>query len=140
VAFVSAVMLATLPIHIQFSRLALNNIADPLFGTLTFYFIARGFKYPHKMRGNFAWAGAMLGLTQYFYEGGRFLYPALTLGWLGFLGGWAYLRHIRPLITFSILRKSKRGAIFAQLKRIDPMPIIRAGVVLWVVAICVGAP
>jgi hypothetical protein len=140
VAFVSAVMLAALPIHIQFSRLALNNIADPLFGTLTFYFIARGFKYPHKMRGNFAWAGAMLGLTQYFYEGGRFVFPALTLGWLGFLGGWAYLRHIRPLITFSIFRKSKRGAVFALLKHIDPMPIIRAGVVLWVVAICVGAP
>lgn len=140
VAMMAMVAFASLPIHIQFSRLALNNIADPLFGTLTFYFIARGLKYPHQMRGNFAWAGAMLGLTQYFYEGGRFVYPVLVLGWFGFVGGWAYLRHIRPLLTFLVIRKNTRRAILAGLSHLDPMPIIRAGMILWVVAICVGAP
>lgn len=140
IAFLAMVTFATLPVHIQFSRLALNNIADPLFGTLIFYFIARGINRPHQMRANFVWAGAMLGLTQYFYEGGRFLFPALTLGWLGWIGGWAYLRYMRPLITFSIFRPAKRKAIFAQLGGINPMPIVRAGIILWIVAVCVGAP
>ena len=30
----------------------------------------------------FAWAGVFLGLTSYFYEGGRLLYPALIVSWL----------------------------------------------------------
>ncbi|MCU0482424.1 MAG: glycosyltransferase family 39 protein, partial [Anaerolineae bacterium] len=140
VAIMAAIALAVLPVHIQFSRIALNNIADPLFGTLTFYFIARGFNRPHQIRGNFAWAGAMLGLTQYFYEGGRFLYPVLTLSWLGLLGGWAYVRHIRPMITPALFNKTKRQAIIQKLSVMNPIPIIRAGVILWVVAVCVGAP
>lgn len=140
IAFLAMTTFATLPIHIQFSRLGLNNIADPLFGTLTFYFIARGLNRPHQIRANFVWAGAMLGLTQYFYEGGRFLYPALTLGWLGLIGGWAYVRHIRPMLTVSIFNRAKRREIIGQLSTINPMPIVRAGVLLWVVTICVGAP
>lgn len=139
-AFLATVAFATLPIHIHFSRLALNNIADPLFGTLTFYFIARGLNRPHQMRANFVWAGAMLGLTQYFYEGGRFLYPALTLSWLGLVGGWAYLRHIRPLISLTIFRPAKRKAILEQLADVRWMPFLRAGILLWIVAACVGAP
>ena len=140
VAMVTALALAALPIHIQFSRIALNNIADPLFGTLVFYFIARGFNRPQQIRGNFAWAGAMLGLTQYFYEGGRFLFPVLTLGLFGLLGSWSYIRYIRPMITPAIFNKTKRGAIITKLPAINPMPIIRAGVILWVVAVCIGAP
>ena len=140
VAMVAALALAALPIHIQFSRIALNNIVDPLLGTLTFYFIIRGLNRPHQIRGNFAWAGAMLGLTQYFYEGGRFLFPVLTLGLFGLLGSWSYIRYIRPMITPAILNKSKRPDIIARLPKINPMPIIRAGIILWVVAVCVGAP
>jgi hypothetical protein len=61
--------------------LGLNNIADPLFGTLALAFLTRGIRA--NRRANYALAGAMLGLTQYFYEGGRFLYPALVIGWMG---------------------------------------------------------
>lgn len=82
VALLSAALLAALPVHIQFSRLGLNNVVDPVFGTLACYFVLRGLKYPDQMRGHFAWAGVMIGLTQYFYEGGRFMYAPLIVGWL----------------------------------------------------------
>lgn len=79
-ALLAALLLATFPPHIQFSRIALNNIADPLFGTLMLAFLARALK--NGRRADYALAGTMLGLTQYFYEGGRFLYPALALLWI----------------------------------------------------------
>jgi hypothetical protein len=82
-ALLAALFLAVFPPHIQFSRIGLNNIADPLFGTLALAFLVRGFKY--QRRADFAIAGAALGLTQYFYEGGRLLFPLLlflSLAWL----------------------------------------------------------
>lgn len=82
IGLVAAAMLAALPPHIQFSRLALNNIADPLFGTLSFAFMARAFRTQRRV--DFALSGACLGLTQYFYEGGRLLYPPLMLMWVGY--------------------------------------------------------
>ncbi|GAB4514461.1 MAG: hypothetical protein OHK0046_16590 [Anaerolineae bacterium] len=68
----AALLLATLPPHLHFSRLGLNNIADPAFGTLALAFV---------LGERYILAGVMLGLTQYFYEGGRLLYPALLLAW-----------------------------------------------------------
>lgn len=76
----AAVLLTALPPHIQFSRLALNNIGDPLFGTLAFAFMARAFRTQRRV--DYALSGAALGLTQYFYEGGRLLYPPLMVGWV----------------------------------------------------------
>lgn len=80
VALAAALLLATFPPHIHLSRLSLNNIADPLFGTLALGWLAWGWKTGH--RGYFALAGAALGLTQYFYDGGRLLYPPLICTWL----------------------------------------------------------
>ncbi|MDX1994188.1 MAG: glycosyltransferase family 39 protein [bacterium] len=74
----AALLLATFPPHVHFSRLGLNNIADPLFGTLALALVWRGLR--DGRQGDFAWAGVMLGLTQVFYEGGRLLYPPLTVG------------------------------------------------------------
>lgn len=79
VALLAALLLAVFPPHIHFSRLGLNNIADPLFGTLALALLVRGLRGGH--RADYALAGVMLGLTQYFYEGGRLLYPALVLVW-----------------------------------------------------------
>ncbi|MGQ9888290.1 MAG: hypothetical protein ACUVSX_07355 [Aggregatilineales bacterium] len=59
----------------------MKNIADPLLGTLALAFLTRGLK--GGARRDFALAGVFLGLTQYFYEGGRLLFPALALGWAG---------------------------------------------------------
>lgn len=84
-ALIAAALLAVFAPHLQFSRLGLNNIADPLFGTLAFAFLAQGFKSHRRL--DFALGGACLGFTQYFYEGGRLLYPPLVIAWIaiGFL-------------------------------------------------------
>jgi 4-amino-4-deoxy-L-arabinose transferase-like glycosyltransferase len=79
-AIIAALLLATFPPHMHFSRLGINNIADPLFGTLALAFLARGQRWGRRM--DFAIGGVALGLTQYFYEGGRLLYPPLILVWL----------------------------------------------------------
>ncbi len=80
-ALLAALLLVVFPPHIHFSRLGLNNIADPLLGTLALAFLTRGLK--GGTRRDFALAGVFLGLTQYFYEGGRLLFPALALAWAG---------------------------------------------------------
>jgi hypothetical protein len=84
-ALLAALILATFPPHISLSRIGLNNITDPLFGTLALAFLARGL-YRGGGRADFALAGVMLGLTQYFYEGGKLLYPAAVLLWIAALG------------------------------------------------------
>lgn len=81
VALLAALLLTVFPPHLHFSRLGLNNIADPLLGTLALAFLTRGLK--GGTRRDFALAGVFLGLTQYFYEGGRLLFPALALAWAG---------------------------------------------------------
>jgi 4-amino-4-deoxy-L-arabinose transferase-like glycosyltransferase len=79
-ADIAAVLLATLPVHIQFSRIGLNNIIDPTFGVLAFLFLVYGLR--NRSQANFVLAGAFLGLTHYFYEGGRLFYTMLMLAYL----------------------------------------------------------
>jgi len=97
-ALMAALLLAAFPPHIHFSRLGLNNIADPLFGTLALGFLARAFHTGRRM--DYTLAGIALGLTQYFYEGGRLLYPGLVVGWL--LMGFVFWRP-RPSLRGSLL-------------------------------------
>jgi hypothetical protein len=92
-ATIAAALLVALPPHIHFSRLGLNNIADPLFGTLAFAFLGRGLV--SNRRSDYAVAGACLGLTQYFYEGGRLLFPLMMLAWMGI--GWLFWQERPPL-------------------------------------------
>jgi hypothetical protein len=79
-ALLAALLLAVFPPHLQFSRIGLNNIADPLFGTLALGFLGRGLIY--NRRRDYALGGAMLGLTHYFYEGGRVFFTPLAVVWL----------------------------------------------------------
>ncbi len=78
-ALAAMLALALYPPHIHFSRLALNNIADPLLlsGLLVclLYSARRG--APKAL----VLGGLCLGLSPYFYEGGRLLLPALALVW-----------------------------------------------------------
>lgn len=76
-ALMSALVLATFPVHVHFSRIGLNNIADPFFGTLALAFLMRGLQ--SHLRSDYVLAGALMGLTQYFYEGGRLLFPPLLV-------------------------------------------------------------
>ncbi len=82
-ALMAALLLATFPPHLHFSRLALLNIADPLFGTFALAFLARGLV--RQRRVDYALGGVFLGLTQYFYNGGRLFYLPLALVWVGLL-------------------------------------------------------
>lgn len=103
-AWMAALLLATFPPHIHLSRMALNNIADPFFGTLALALLARGLRSHH--RADFAWAGFALGFTQFFYEGGRLLFPALAfLFVLAFIipGGFKRLRPLRPALLAGTL-------------------------------------
>jgi hypothetical protein len=79
-ALVAALLLATFPPHMQFSRIGAVNIADDLFGTAAVLFFAWGMK--SNRRAAWALGGAALGLTQYFHEGGRLLFPILMAAWL----------------------------------------------------------
>jgi 4-amino-4-deoxy-L-arabinose transferase-like glycosyltransferase len=79
-ALIAALLLASFPPHIHLSRLGMINVADPLIGTLLLVFLARGLQT--RSRIDYVLAGACLGMTQYFYEGGKLLFPALALLWL----------------------------------------------------------
>lgn len=92
-ALIAAAVLTSFPPHLHYSRLALNNIADPLFGTLALALLAWAVRTNRRIA--YALGGVMLGLTQYFYEGGRLLFPPLVLAWLGI--GWLIWRPRPPL-------------------------------------------
>jgi hypothetical protein len=80
---IAAFFLALLPVHLYYSRLAYPQLGDPLFGILAFLFTARGLQ--HNRRLDWTLAGVTLGLSQYFSEAGRLLYPPLVLVWLVYL-------------------------------------------------------
>ena len=117
-AFAGALLLATFPPHVHFSRLALNNIAEPTFGVFALAFLARGFK--HNRRLDFALAGVMLGLTQYWYEVGRVLFPVLVVAWCGWglLVGYARTRW-RGLLIMGVLAVIVGGPIYITLMHND---------------------
>ncbi|MBL8133984.1 MAG: glycosyltransferase family 39 protein [Anaerolineae bacterium] len=79
-ALLGMLVFAAFPPHIHFSRVAMALIGDPLFGTMAVMFIARALRRNHRIE--WAAAGVSLGFSQYFYEGGRLLFPALVIGWL----------------------------------------------------------
>lgn len=79
-AIIGALILATYPPHLQFSRIGIMSIADPLFGTVAFACIFLAFRNNRRLM--WVLGGVALGLTQYFYEGGRLVYPVFILVWV----------------------------------------------------------
>jgi len=81
VAWLAAVVLTCGHFHLHFSRLAVNNIGDPLFVTLAFWLFLRGLRSERTIC--FVLAGAVVGVGIYGYVGAR-LIPiviALYVGW-----------------------------------------------------------
>ncbi|MDX2139698.1 MAG: glycosyltransferase family 39 protein [Chloroflexota bacterium] len=72
-ALVAAVVLATFPPHIHFSRLALSHIGDAAVGAFLLAFYVRALK--DNRRADWVLTGIVLGLSQYFFESGRLFYP-----------------------------------------------------------------
>jgi 4-amino-4-deoxy-L-arabinose transferase-like glycosyltransferase len=99
-ALAAALMLAAFPPHIHFSRIAIPQLADTLFGTLALWFAARGWRTggASGAGGAGAWgiAGVCLGLTGYFYEGGRLLFPAVMAVGVAII--WRRRARIMPLV------------------------------------------
>lgn len=83
-AALGAVMLTCFPPHVHFSRVAILQIADPLFATLGFALLARALTAPqdNQRRVHYALGGICIAFSQYFYEAGRLLFPPLALVWL----------------------------------------------------------
>jgi 4-amino-4-deoxy-L-arabinose transferase-like glycosyltransferase len=79
VGFIAALFLATFPPHLQFSRIAMGQIGDAFFGTMMIMCFARALKM--NQRSDWVMGGIAMGLTQYFYEGGRLIFPPLAIGW-----------------------------------------------------------
>jgi 4-amino-4-deoxy-L-arabinose transferase-like glycosyltransferase len=81
VALLAALIFATFPPHLHFSRLMFSHMGDATFGTFAIAFLARAMKY--NRRSDWVLAGAGLGLSQYFFEAGRLFFPPLIAIWLG---------------------------------------------------------
>ena len=83
VALASSILLAGYHFHIHYSRLAINNIWDPLFAALVLGLLWRGWET--RDRRPYLLAGLILGVSQYFYTGARLLLVlvgVLLLYWL----------------------------------------------------------
>lgn len=68
-ALISAALVATYHYHLHYSRLGSNQISDTLLVSLGLLFLVRGY-----LRGkwlDWALAGVVVGIGQYFYAGGR---------------------------------------------------------------------
>ncbi|MDZ4719895.1 MAG: glycosyltransferase family 39 protein, partial [Roseiflexaceae bacterium] len=71
IALIATILLTTYHFHIHFSRIALNNIVDPLMALIAFSAFLRGWR--NRSWVAFAVAGLAAGLAQHFYMGGRII-------------------------------------------------------------------
>lgn len=79
VALAATALLTIYHFHIHFSRLGVNNIADPLLALVAFAAFLRG--YRTRSPFSFALSGVVLGLAQHFYMGSR-LAPVVLIALL----------------------------------------------------------
>ncbi len=106
IGWIAALLLATLPPHVHFSRIGVDNIVDSLSAPLLLWLLLRGVK--RRSTSSFLAAGIVGGLCMYTYPGTR-LAPALgiiALGAIavqkrGFLA--AYWRNLLIFIVAAII-------------------------------------
>ncbi len=76
IGVIAAVFMATYPLHVQFSRTAMDMTGDPFFVTLAFAFFVGALRDDNTVEA--ALAGLTLGLSQYFYFAGRLAVVLMT--------------------------------------------------------------
>ncbi len=76
IALGATALFASYHFHIHFSRLGVNNIADPLFALAAFAALLYGLR--HRSPAAFALTGVICGIAQHFYMGSR-LTPLLVV-------------------------------------------------------------
>ncbi len=100
IAWLSAILLATLPVHVHFSRTGVDNIVDSLTAPLVLWLLFRGAKRGSTL--SFLAAGIVAGLCIYTYPG-SLLAVALGIGAIGYMAlrtpGFL-LAHSRNIIIF----------------------------------------
>ena len=100
IAWLAALLLATLPVHVHFSRTGVDNIVDALTAPLVLWLLFRGVKRGSKL--SFLAAGIVAGFCVYTYPG-SLLAPAFGVGALGLLAlqTRGFLRaHYKNIIIF----------------------------------------
>jgi 4-amino-4-deoxy-L-arabinose transferase-like glycosyltransferase len=82
-AILTTLLVAGYSYHIHYSRLGLNNIADPFFVVWALYFFVMGWQRSLDKTSGHQWpwavAGLLSGIAFYFYTGGRQV-PVILLG------------------------------------------------------------
>lgn len=79
-ALLGALLLATSPPHLHFSRLGIIEIGGTLAGLAALALLARAIMFNRRL--DYAAAGALLGLTHYFHEGARLLFTPMAALWV----------------------------------------------------------
>ena len=100
VAWVAAAMTVAFPLAIHYSRLGIHSSLDPFVGALAFLFLARGWQHGRPL--DWALGGVWLGLTHYFWEGGRLFNTSFVILWFCWLAlhQWDHIRRQwRGLVT-----------------------------------------
>jgi 4-amino-4-deoxy-L-arabinose transferase-like glycosyltransferase len=100
-AGLAAILLLTFPPHWHFSRLNLLHGGDALAGLAALALLARAARSGARM--DYVLAGIALGLSQYFYEGGRLAFPAIALAWVLLEMLWGGRRWSWRGLTLSLL-------------------------------------
>jgi len=84
VGWLAAIILTTLPLHVHFSRIAMDMTGDTFFITLALAFLARALREHTVVDA--ALAGLFLGLSQFFYFAGRIAAPIMIMYVLFYIG------------------------------------------------------
>jgi 4-amino-4-deoxy-L-arabinose transferase-like glycosyltransferase len=93
-ALFAAIFLAGFHYHNAYSRMALNNIWDPLFFVLVLGLLWDGWRSEKQL--SFVLAGVALGLSQYFYASARLLL-VIVPAWI-LLEGWLDRQRLKRLL------------------------------------------
>jgi 4-amino-4-deoxy-L-arabinose transferase-like glycosyltransferase len=99
-AWVAGLLLATLPLHVHFSRIGVDNIVDSLSTTLVLWLLFHGMKRNSTL--SFLMAGIIGGLCFYTYPGTR-LAPVIglfILGYICFYSHGYFKAYTRKLLIF----------------------------------------
>lgn len=136
VALASSIFLMSLPVHVHFSRLALNQVGDPFFATLAFAFLTQALRTGNRME--YALAGLTLGLSQYYYGASRIvvflavayigLYALANLRWLWRRGDAILITAIvAGVVAFPNYYSTVRDTERSFTPRLDHVAIFRTG-------------
>ncbi|MEZ4667913.1 MAG: glycosyltransferase family 39 protein [Anaerolineae bacterium] len=111
-AWFAALLLAVFPPHLQFSRIGLNPVVAPFFGTLALAFVVRALR--HEGRADYVLAGVLLGLTHYFYDGDGLFFTLLAIAWIALAVVLEQSSEAASLLTTDLLGKLRRGILVRQ--------------------------